>query len=182
MDGSRKVRVLKADGRSESFDTFKLAGAMYRAMRGSRGSFREAQDLASAIEIYLQRGSFQCISSAAVFEMTLKVLRQVGMREAAAAMESHRSRRESCRKRLRLRHEGDRVTMWNKGWVCDLAGRIWNLSPASSRIIATEVENALMDAAVTAVSRSMVIDLLNARVAEFGLADAVPVRQYAVEP
>jgi hypothetical protein len=207
VEGSWKIRVLKRDGNVEDFDPQKLSVAMSKAMLAvRRGGLGEARDLSIAIGIYLARSSCRCISSAAIFEMALKVLYRVRMGGAAVAMESHHSWRADARKRLRLCHESGRASAWNKSWLRELARRMWNISPATAAILASEVEGELLsenDADATGsrsvgrasprrqpahptkrprlVPREKVVAMLNERVAQFGLADAVPVRQYAME-
>ena len=150
MNGSRTIRVLKRDGRTEALDLSKLAAAMWRAMcsitpgsaRGvtpASGRYRDALDLADAIGIYLRRTNRTCVSSAAIFEMTLKVLRRVRLSDAADARTS------------------------------------WHVSDTTARIVAAELESDLLGDGERTMERTEVIDRLNVRIAELGLADAVPV-------
>jgi len=181
MDGSGTIRVLKRDGSAEDFNAPKLAACMYRAICRRGGDYCHARDLSVAIAIYLCRSRIACISSAAIFEMTLKVLRRVGFSRAAAALEGHGARRKRLRERLRLDHGGGRVTLWQKGWLREFACRSWHLSPAVGRILAGRIESSLLLGGKAAISRREVVELLNAEVTAFGLADAVPVRQFVVE-
>jgi hypothetical protein len=48
-------------------------------------------------------------------------------------------------------------------------------------VIAGQVEASLIAAGRQVVSRGEVVEKMNALVAAFGLADAVPVRQYALD-
>jgi hypothetical protein len=176
VNGSRKVRVLKRDGTEEAFDPHKLAGAMFRAMRETEGRFYDAYQLAQALGMYLRRSRRRRISSAAIFEMAVKVLRRCRLGAAGEAMEAHRTERQVRRSRLHVCHDGDKLTLWDKNWLSQLAQRSWFLSPATGRILAAEIERSLLAARVTLVARQEVVDMLNGRVAEYGLADAVPVR------
>ena len=176
MNGSGTVRVVKRDGTEEAFDVHKLAAALFRAMRASGGRFRDADQLAQAIGIHLRRCGWSRVSSAAIFEMAIKVLRRCRLMRAAESLQSSRTERRLRRSRLRVRHHDGRTTLWDKSWLGELAQRSWFLSPRTGRLLAGEVEGALLGAEATVVSRQDVLDMLNERVAQYGLADAVPVR------
>ena len=182
MDGSRTIRVVKRDGSEEDFDRRKLAGAMYRAMVASRGSFDDAGDLAWAIEVYLDRCGWWEATSTAIFEMAVKVLRRVTLPEAAAAMESHRIWRDQRRRRLGVRHDSGHLTQWDRNWVAQLACRSWRLSPATGRIIAAEVESAVLATQAVEITRRQVVAHVNRLVGEFGLAEAVALPPAAATP
>ncbi len=181
MNGSRTVRVLKRDGSVEDFDRPKLAGAMWRAMRVAGGDYRDAEELARAVGVYLHQSGCQCVSSAAVLEMTIKVLRRVGLKPAAETMELYHSRRAIRRRRIRVEHPGGRVTGWDKSWLAKFACRSWGLLPATGRIVAALVEADLLRLERHGFTREDLIARMNECVASLGLADAVPVRQYALE-
>jgi hypothetical protein len=176
VDGSGTIRVLKRDGGEELFDAQKLAGVMHRAMRVSGGRLYDARQLAAAIELYLERSEWDCLTSTAVFEMTVKVLRHCGFDAPADALEAHRAERQARRQRVRIRHEDGKVTLWDKSWLSEVAQRSWFLSPTTGRILAADVERDLLAAQVGVVHREDVVDMLNQRVAQYGLADAVPFR------
>ena len=175
MDGSRTIRVLKRDGSTETFDVRKLAAAMWRAMQRHGGRYKDAYDLAVAIDIYLKRRAFKCVSSAAIFEMSMKVLCRVDMSDAAGSFEVHRRRRDEQRRMLCVRPDRGAVTYWDKSWLRELVCWCWNLSPTTGRIIAGELESELLDGGPRLLERAEIVQLLNERVVAFGLADAVPV-------
>jgi transcriptional regulator NrdR family protein len=177
MSEGKEVHIQKRDGQWEAFDQRKLAAAMWRAMPIASGRYIDVCDLAAAIEIYLARKDRQGITSRAVFEMTLKVLRRAGFCEAAEAMEEFALTRGMRRRGLAVVHEDGRRTCWNKTWLVEKVRTSWNLSRPVSRIIAGQVEQEVLRCARQQVQRGDLLVLLNRRVAQFGLADAVPVRQ-----
>lgn len=179
MDGSGKIQVCKSDSTEEAFDVCKLAGSMFNAMRGTRGRHYDAMQLAIAIGIYLRQTSWLTVTSEALAELTTKVLNRCRLDGAARAMGQYRRNRIIGRGRLQVRQEGGQVTMWDKAWLSSWAQRSWLVSRNTSRILAGQVERELLKSGVTEVSRLDVLDMLNRRVAEYGLADAVPVRQPA---
>ena len=181
MNGSRTVRVLKRDSTVENFDVRRLAGAMWRAMEYAGCSFRGVSVLASAVEIYLRRRSARRVKTSAIFEMTVKVLRRVRLVEAAEAMETYRNWRKLRRQRVRISHGDGKVSLCEKSWLRRLARQSWNLSPIAARIIAGEVEMELLRGRETLVPREVVVEMINARVAEFGLADAVPIQAWPAQ-
>jgi len=179
MDGSGKIRVCKSDSTEEAFDVRKLAASMFSAMRGTQRRHYDAEQLAIAIGIYLKQTSWLTVTSDALAELAVKVLDRCRLREAGSAMTEFRRQRRIRRGRLRVRHEGGRVTMWDKGWLSSWAQRSWLVSRTTSRILAGQVERELLKSGAAEVSRADVLDMLNRRVAEYGLADAMPVRQPA---
>jgi hypothetical protein len=174
------IQVRKRDGSTEAFDVSKVTRALWCVIEPEGGCFEEACHLADAIELYLRREGQDVVSSAAVFEMVLKVLHRTGLVVPACSLEAHRACRSLGRKQLMVVHESGQTTYWEKNWLADLACRSWRLAAATGRIIAAEVESALLACPQRKVARQEVIDLLNAAVASFGLADAVPVEKSVV--
>jgi hypothetical protein len=174
MSGSGTIRVLKRDGSVELFDVVKLSGVLWRAIRPSGHPYERARYLGDAVMFYLSRDGSRCVSSAAIFEMCVRLLQHVGFAEAATAFQGHRSWRQAKRKSLRVTHEGLKVTLWDKSWLAGFAQRCWHLSPGTARTIAGEIEAGLLAGGEDQVSRFAVIEMLNERVAAYGLADAVP--------
>ncbi len=181
MDGADTgiVNVVKRDGSAEPFDARKLAGTVWRAMhaQGRRASYRHALNVASAVEIYLQRTHWTCVSGAAVFEMVVKVLRRIRFDTAADAMEEHRLWRSLRRGRTFVDHPEAHQTAWDKTWVVRLAEQGWNLSRPAARALAAQIEHTVLATTEGALSREEVLELLNSSVAEYGLVDAVPTRR-----
>jgi len=175
MDGSRTIRVLKRDGSVELFDAAKLACSMWRAMRRRGRRYDDAVQLSLAMEIYLNRSELRCISSAAILEMALKVLKRVRMNRAAAAMERRHNQRAAGRRKLIIRHDDGKVTYWDKTWLVHQARGSWHLSSSAARIIAGRIEDELLAERARTIDRAILLERLNATVAAYGLADAVPV-------
>jgi hypothetical protein len=179
VGGSGKIRVIKSDQVEEPFSTGKLSASIYRAMRdaGERAGRHDALQLAIAIGIYLQRTCWLRVTSDAVGELAVKVLSRCGHEGAAEAMQARAGWRRLRRGRLSVQHELGERTRWDKSWLSCWAQSSWWLSRNSARIIAGLVEHELLENGATVVSRTDVLDMLNRFVAEYGLADAVPVRQ-----
>jgi transcriptional regulator NrdR family protein len=175
MNLTRKVEVLKRDGSTEAFDVAKLAGMLRKGMHHLGFSARNAGDLAGAVEIYLHRMQQQVVSSSAVFEMGLKTLHHVGMDDVSEIIELTRNLRTVRRSMLRVRQDDGRLVAWDKGWLANLGGRMWCLSPNCARILAGEVEQQLLAVDAVEISRFEILEMFNRHVFEFGLADAVPV-------
>lgn len=169
------IRILKRDGSGELFDQGKLQGSMWRAMRGTDGRPEDAAELASAVAIYLRRKGTQVISSAALFEMVLKVFRRVRLDAAAKVMEAHRAWRERERTNLRVVHECGKETLWDKSWLVQLACRSWNIQRPTGRFLVGQLESRLLSKRCRSVSREHLVNTINQMVTWYGLADAVPV-------
>lgn len=179
MHGSRTIRVIKTDQTEEPFDAGKLSAAMYRAMPPSPDRRRTCLQFAVAIEEYLRRTCWVMVTSDAVHELAAKVLSRCGYEQAAEAMVVSRQWRRIRRTRLSVQHEGGERTAWDKSWLSCWARSSWRLSRRTARILAGMVERELLARDAALVCRIDVLDMLNRFVAEYGLADAVPVRQTA---
>ena len=180
MEGSGTIRVLKRDQSVELFDARKLSVAFWRPIAPTSGGYGDALKLAEAVGIYLSRNDWQCVSSAALFEMALKVLRQAGLAEAADAMEAHHRWRSAARVMLKVRHEDGRATNWDKSYLSGLAMRLWHLRLSTARILAGEIECRLLVTGDKIVAKADVVAMLNELVSQLGLAEAVPVEPIAV--
>ncbi len=175
MNGSGMIRVLKRDGTIEPFDTRKLAGAIWRAMRGMPGRYEDACQLALAMKIYIDRDTVKVVSSGAIFEMAVKVLRRVSLAEAAETLRMHRGQTHAWRHVMRVQHYSGAVTYWDKAWLSELACKSWYLMPRTGRLIAAQIEEQLRRANRTDISRGELVEMVNRCVTELGLGDAVPV-------
>ncbi len=172
MIGSGTIRVAKRDGSAEPLDTLRLAGVIWRAM-GNAGRYKDALELARAVGIYLRRTGQEEVSSKAIFEMGLKVLRRARMHDAAEAWEDHHMRRLHLRTALTVT-VADEELVWSKSALADVVAKTWHVSARTGRIIAAQVEQALMDRPDFLVEFEEIVDMVNEAVAAFGLADAVP--------
>jgi len=181
VNGSRKIRVAKRDGTFEPFDRDKLAAVMYKVMQDGPGAFIESQEVALAIDIYLRRRGWATVSSAAVLEMVLKTFRRIGMDLPAAIMETHHTWRLRRCRQMKVRYSGGRTAVWDKGWLVKLICSSWHLGRATGRILAGDIETRLLDADVDVIDRDELIEQVNALVAAYGLADAVPVEPHSLE-
>jgi len=181
VNGSGTIRVAKRDGTFEPFDRDKLASVMRKVMRDGPRAFSESQEIAFAIDIYLQRRGWATVSSAAVLEMVLRTFRRIGMDLPAAMMETHHTWRIRRRRHVKVRYADGRTALWDKGWLGKLICSSWHLGRAVARIIAGEMESGLLDSDVDVIDRDKLIEQVNAMVAAYGLADAVPVEPHSLE-
>ena len=182
MNGSRTIRVAKRDGTFEPFDRAKLASAMYKGMRAGGQSYDQARELALAIGIYLRQRGWSVVSSAAIFEMVIKTFRQVGMDLPAAIMETHHSWRIRKRRQMKIRYPDGLTALWDKGWLVKLICSSWRLGKPVGRVLAGDIESGLMHAdTVGLIERDSLVEHVNALVAAYGLADAVPVEPHWLE-
>ncbi len=170
------IQVVKRDGGGEQFEPLKLTASIWAAMDPRQGRYVDAVELAKAVELYIERIGWPVVSSAAIFEMTLKVLRRVDFNAPARAYETKHQARRARRKQFRVVHPSGRVTLWDKSWLAQLASRSWQLSGETARTLAGRDETTLLAGSGRWASRKVIVDMLNELVDEFGLADAVPVR------
>jgi hypothetical protein len=165
------IRVRKRDGSVETFDTRKLAGALWRVMGPRGGRYRDAWDLACAIRIFLSRKAPRTISSAAVFEMCLCVLRRIRMPDAAGDLERRRFERTRARARLAVRAGEQGVAAPAKQALAEWAMERWRLRRRTARLLAGGVEQELCADASAELGPRAVRRRLAAAVAQSGLAE-----------
>ena len=182
MDGSWTIQVRKRDGSCEPLERAKLTGAIWRAMEHTRGRPEDARSLAEAIELHLRRTSRKRISSKAMLEMVLKVLRKVRLADAAEVLEAHHLARTARRQGLLVYHGPGKITLWDKSWLGRYASRAWQVSPTTGRILAGQVEADILAGGMALVTRAQVLRKMNDCVAAFGLADAVTIDRQVAEP
>ncbi|MFW6062196.1 MAG: ATP cone domain-containing protein [Planctomycetota bacterium] len=171
------IRVRKRDGTTELFSQAKLAGAMWRAMRDCGGEFQHCRNLALAIAIYLDRTGRRCVGSAALFEMTLKVLRRAEQGETAEQMEAAAEQRARGRRKLYVLDADGSRRPWRKGALACQIQEGWNVRRATARNLASRVEQSLLRREAEGVPAAELESIVNGLVSAHGLADAVPVRQ-----
>jgi transcriptional regulator NrdR family protein len=174
------IRVIKQDGSRERFDHFKLAASMWRGMSETEGRYCDARDLACAIGVYLGRSGRRNVSSAAVFEMAVKVLRRACLAPAAERMEEFRTLRRCLRRGLSVVLDDGSRRPWDKSWLIAEAETSWNLSRPMARLMAGLIERELLADSLRQVTARDVLQRLADRVDEFGLADWVPVNGHRV--
>jgi len=155
---------------------------MYKVMRGGTETFSEAGEVALAIDIYLHQRGWSTVSSAAVFEMVLKTFRRIGMDLPAAIMETHHTWRVRRRRGMKVRYPDGRTALWDKGWLVKLICSSWRLSGPAGRMLAGDIETQILEAdTVGLIGRNDLIEQVNALVAAYGLADAVPVESHCLK-
>lgn len=181
VSSSRKIMVRKRDGRVEAFDRMRLASVIAGAIIKTGGAWSTAADLAEVIELYIKRTNQTLVSTAAVFEMAVKSLNRVGLGGAAQRLEVNSTIRNVRRRVLRVSHKNSCVTLWDKSWLAEVAQRSWGVSWRTARILAGEVETDILATGCGKISRDEIVQCLNDKVSQFGLADAVPVDQFAIE-
>ncbi|MCL2701082.1 MAG: hypothetical protein FWE88_05245 [Phycisphaerae bacterium] len=177
------ILIEKRDGSREGFDHLKVSASFWRALGPAGQPYERARYLADAVAFVLSTRPAECVTSAAVFEMGVKVLAHAGLHRSVELYAGYRSRRNDRRKRLCIRHERGLITQWDKSWLAELTRQAWSVRPTTARIIAGAVEHDLLamdDPHATIFTRrelprKQIIDQLTARIAELGLADTVTV-------
>ncbi|MBT3278217.1 MAG: hypothetical protein HN909_08095 [Phycisphaerales bacterium] len=170
----RTIEVSKRDGSVEPFCEQKLSGAMWRSLQITTGDYHMALELSRAIGLFLQRQATDRVDSVVLFELALKALRRIRRGDAAERMELFHTLRSVRRRLVDVHHPCGEITRWDKGWCAKLAVSMWGLQITTGRQIASEIELELLDNQHITVDRSFVVDRINEKVSEFGLAEAMP--------
>jgi hypothetical protein len=82
---------------------------------------------------------------------------------------------------MKVRYGDGRTAVWDKGWLVKLICSSWHLGMATGRILAGDIETRLLEDNVEVIGRGELVELVNALVAAYGLADAVPVEPHSLE-
>lgn len=174
MHGSRTIHVVKRDGTRELLDRRKLRLSLWRAMQHHGSHFSQAECLSQAVQTYLTRSRCRTVSSRALFEMVVRVLRQTGHEPAAETLERHQRQRSAARRRVYVLDSAGRRRPWSRSWVAREVMQRWALSHAAGRAISAEVERQVLTDGTGHASRQLsadhVLDRADQLVEEFGLA------------
>ncbi len=158
----------------EGFDRFKLRSAIGRALEHVPEGYYRADALASAIQAYLSRHGRPCISSAAIFEMSLSCLRGLRLSSGARRMEQVRKAKVALRGRLVLQHGFGPASSWSKEWLVQHAVKELDVGMPVARILAGEVEQRLIRRRRSEIGRGEVLRMLHRQAQGFGLMPQVP--------
>jgi hypothetical protein len=168
MRGSRTIQVLKRAGAAEPFSVQKLRLCLWRALECRGEMLLRAHYLAEAVVVYLRRNRHRVVTSGALLEMAIRVLRQTGHGEAADALEAHHCRRLAARGRLVLVHPTGRRSRWDRNWLAEQIRHRWGIGRSAARALSATVEDDLLPHE-GAIARQAVLDLASRRLDEFGL-------------
>ena len=170
MQRSRTITILKRDGTAERFDRRKLRACLLRVMAGGIADLHIADALASAVAHYIAHRRIRALSSAALLEMALTVLHGVGLVAACEDLEAHHAARLRLR-RLWVVHHGDQMrTAWSKDWLIRQGCSQWGLGRPAARIVAGQVERALLAGPPRQLTRSDAMEMLSGHLAAYGLS------------
>ena len=169
MMGSRMIQVLKRAGEPEPFDRRRLRLCLWRAMRGGDAAFTHADRLSEAIGLFVGQRGCRVVSSRALLEMALRALRKTGRAAAGDALEAHSRQRQRARRQLTVVHDNGRRSRWDRHWVTQQVRHRWRIGRPAARAISAEIERHLL-ARGGEVSRDAVLDLVDERVENYGLA------------
>ncbi|MBI5724482.1 MAG: hypothetical protein HZA50_11025 [Planctomycetes bacterium] len=178
MSGSWMVRVIKRDCTIEPFDERKIMRMACLALPEKSCQIDDLRPVADGVKMYLKVSAKPCIPSAELFDLAARSLNYVGLTEAVRILTLHRAWRAAQRRHLRIVHDDGRCTLWDKSWLCEHAIRGWNVSRQAARIVAAEIEEALLTGGRRKVERKYVLVMLGARLGELGLVDVVPVGSF----
>lgn len=163
------IQVVKRDSSVEPLCVDRLRACLWRAMGPAGGRFSKAHHLSRAIQLYLHRTGAVEVSSRALFEMAVRALRLTRHDAAADALEAHSRRRRDARRSLKVVHDSGRRTRWDRSWLTAQIRTRWGVSGGAARAISAAIETELLDGR-SLVERGRVLDLIDERVENFGLA------------
>lgn len=163
------IRVQKRDGVVEPLRVERLRSCLWRVLRLCPHCRSEADQLSRAIVVYLRRRGVTTVSSRALFEMAVRSLRHTGHDAAADALESHHRWRRAARRALTVVHDDAHRTVWDRSWATEQIRHRWAVGRGAARAISSHLERELLGRRAE-ISRQAVLDLLDQRVEDYGLA------------
>lgn len=169
MKGSGTIRVLKRAGTTEGFCAERFRSCLWRVMQPFGGRFQQADALADAVVLYLRRAGCRIVTTRALLEMALRVLRKTDHGPAADALAARHRWRRAARRRLLVAHENGRQCPWERHWVTQQIQRRWAVTRSAALAISADIEHELL-AGESPVRRQTVLDLIDERVENYGLA------------
>ena len=193
-------RVVKRDGREEPFDTAKIASAIARASASAAPNEAEhAWDLAKAVRVHLWKElGDRAPHVDQIHEAVERVLVAMSRQRTALAYSRYRVRRarqrasgEGVRVALGLLEEDayireamggrsdallvrtskDTLAAWDRAKIVAALMRETGLRENTAEAIALEVEQQIAAARIDALTASLVRELVDAKLAEHGLAE-----------
>lgn len=199
--------IMKRDGRCEPFDRTKIAQAILKAVPEDAAiEPGTAESIASAVAIFLsKRINGKPATADQVSDAVERVLIHMSQAEVALAYARYRDRRARIR-RLRkgdmrallseieeARHERgaalardlalhvqtsqDRLVEWDRSRIVAALQLETGLDAALASIIAAEVEQQIQNAGITALTASLVRELVGAKLIEHGLSEENELRR-----
>lgn len=193
------TRLVKRDGRIETFDKGKIANAIFAAAQSMGGTDRDrALSLASGVSLYLSkklRG--ETPTSDQVGDAVEKVLIEMGHARTALAYARFRDRRGRVRRLQRgdtrdilnelaearreaemgptatsslfVRTSSERLVSWDRAKIVEALVRETGLDEGMANLIAIGVEQQIDAAGVKTLTAALVRELVNAKLMEHGL-------------
>lgn len=193
--------VTKRDGRTEEFQTRKIAAAIARAANSAAPNEAEhAWDLAKAVRVHLWKQLGDCPPHVdQIHEAVERVLVAMARQRTALSYARYRVRRARRREATRdgnvlpflrpeeddhtrealagfpdallVRTSADTLAAWDRGRIVSALSRETGLKEHTAEAIALEVEQQIAAARIDALTASLVRELVDAKLAEHGLTE-----------
>lgn len=193
------TEIIKRDGRRESFRKTKIADAIERAaVTVGEQEEAIAESIAAAVAIYLgKRLSGKPVTADQVSDAVERVLIQMAYAEIALAYARYRDRRSRIRRlrsgdmrallgeleEARLEREAvmantvswpvrtnqDSIEIWDRERIVEALKEETGMESGLASLIALEVEKQIQDAGITALTATLVRELVGAKLIEHGL-------------
>lgn len=197
MKENRAEYVRKRDGSIVPFNKQKIADAIFKAAQSVGGQDRYlSEDLAEVVKIYLEKeykGDIPSVEE--IQDIVERILIKTGHAKTAKAYILYRQKRARARqiregrrpeslseeevlkdmvKRdvvLSVRRSDDRIGIWDKGIIVDALVKETGLSRNIAELIVAEVEEDVIVSKVKNLTSSMIRELVNAKLIQYGFED-----------
>ena len=159
-----KLAVIKADGSREEYFHTKVVGTIANAL-GSAGrpDIHTAQELAKAVTFFLyQNYSPRAVNSGEIFSIIQAVLAGAGFEDAAVALTEHHFQRKLRRSRVEVAasNASSARCRWDKSRIVEDLVAAEHLDRPTARIIASMVEEKVLNMGMSLVSSALVKQLV----------------------
>ncbi len=184
MKRTRQIVITKRDGTLERFSFAKLTNCLATAMRGQAYDPRLAEPLARAVAMHLQDWADpKPPTSGYIYRCVRSVLRQTGLGEVAEDLASHRRRRSTRRRRIRVLGTDPaqrRGASWQKAALVETLQHRYGIRHSVARVLAGQIEQQVFALDYRVISKTFMAELVRNEVLAWGLADEQVLRASAL--
>lgn len=160
-----QLKVIKADGSVEEYLHTKVIGTFCNALcLIDQPNIIASEQFADAITFHLYREESSTVSSDEIHLMVQAVLTDTGYENAAQALNNFHLKRKLQRKRIEVIDDDDiersGAVQWNKSLIVKDLMEAEQLSRHMSRVIASTVEQKVLNLGMTQIRKSLVKQLV----------------------
>ncbi len=163
--------VRKRDGSHERFSPEKLWRCLTLGVESARAEIEVAEVVIEAAETRIDNWEHETPpTTSAIFSGVCRALCDLELGDVAASLGAHRRERDLMRSRVTVVDDLKKLrTPWDKAIVVSALRRDHGLRHATARLIASEIEQRVLDLQYRVISAGLLKELTKNELAEWGL-------------